>query len=328
MLAMILEERGKPLRQVDTPSARPGAGQVEISIRACAVCRTDLHIVDGELAAAPLPIMPGHQIVGEVSALGEGAGRFQIGDRVGIPWLGWTCGTCRFCNSGRENLCASARFTGYDLPGGFAESTIADERFCLPLPGNYTDVEVAPLLCGGLIGFRAYRMAGDAQRIGFFGFGSAAHILLQIAAAEGRSIFAFTRAGDAQSQRLAMSLGASWSGASEDTPWEALDAAIIFAPVGALVPRALALLAPGGIVICAGIHMSDIPQFPYSLLWQERSVRSVANLTREDGRLFFERLKSTALRPRVTTFPLSQANAALDLLRAGKIEGSAVLKIL
>ncbi|HVT03155.1 MAG TPA: zinc-dependent alcohol dehydrogenase family protein [Thermoanaerobaculia bacterium] len=325
MLAMILEERKSPLRAVDIPRREPGPGQIEIEVRACAVCRTDLHIVDGELAGAPLPITPGHQIVGRVSALGTGAHEHRIGYRVGVPWLGWTCGVCRYCTSGRENLCAQARFTGYEIPGGYAEYTVADERFCLPLPDSYSDIDAAPLLCGGLIGFRAWQMAGEAQTIGFYGFGSAAHILLQIARADGRSVFAFTRAGDRASQELAMSLGASWAGASDETPPEPLEAAIIFAPVGALVPQALGSLAPGGSVICAGIHMSDIPRFPYSLLWKERSVRSVANLTRQDGHLFFERLRTISIRPHVTTFPLREANNALRKLRDGEIEGSAVL---
>ena len=313
MRAMVLAGRGAlQLREVPVP--RPAAGQVLLRVRACGVCRTDLHVVDGELPQPKPEVVPGHEIVGEVD-----------GRRVGVPWLGWTCGVCAFCKSGRENLCALARFTGYQLDGGYAEYAVADERYCFALPERYGDAEAAPLLCAGLIGHRALRMAGDARRLGLFGFGAAAHLIAQVAVLEGREVYAFTRAGDAQAQQFARELGARWAGSSLETPPELLDAAIIFAPVGALVPAALKAVDKGGVVICAGIHMSDIPSFPYQLLWGERVVRSVANLTRRDGEEFLALAARLPLRTRVQKFPLEQANEALTALREGRITGAAVL---
>jgi propanol-preferring alcohol dehydrogenase len=313
MRAMVLSGRGAlQLREVPVP--RPAAGQVLVRVRACGVCRTDLHVVDGELPHPKPEVVPGHEIVGEVD-----------GRRVGVPWLGWTCGVCAFCKSGRENLCALARFTGYHLDGGYAEYAVADERYCFALPERYGDAEAAPLLCAGLIGHRALRMAGDARRIGFYGFGAAAHLIAQVAVLEGREVYAFTRAGDAQAQQFARDLGARWAGSSLEAPPELLDAAIIFAPVGALVPAALKAVDKGGVVVCAGIHMSDIPSFPYQLLWGERVVRSVANLTRRDGEEFLALAARSPLRTRVQEFPLEQANEALAALREGRITGAAVL---
>lgn len=324
---MLLEAPGQPLRLAELPVPKPNPEQVLIRIRACAVCRTDLHIVDGELTHPKLPLVPGHQIVGTVEALGEQVDKFQVGDRVGVPWLGHTCNHCRYCLSGRENLCDYPLFTGYNLDGGYAEYTVADANFCFPIPPGYPDLQAAPLLCGGLIGYRAYRMTGDAQKIGFYGFGSAAHILIQLASYQGRQVYAFTRAGDIEGQDFARKLGAHWAGNSDELPPEPLDAAIIFAPVGKLVPAALRAVAKGGVVVCAGIHMSDIPSFPYSILWEERVLRSVANLTRQDGEEFLELAPKVPIRTEVNPFPLSQANEALEALRRGKIEGSAVLVV-
>jgi len=313
MRAMVLAGRGAlQLREVPVP--RPAAGQVLLRVRACGVCRTDLHVVDGELPQPKPEVVPGHEIVGEVD-----------GRRVGVPWLGWTCGVCAFCKSGRENLCALARFTGYQLDGGYAEYAVADERYCFALPERYGDAEAAPLLCAGLIGHRALRMAGDARRLGLYGFGAAAHLIAQVAVLEGREVYAFTRAGDALAQRFARDLGARWAGSSLEAPPELLDAAIIFAPVGALVPAALKAVDKGGVVVCAGIHMSDIPSFPYQLLWGERVVRSVANLTRRDGEAFLALAARAPLRTRVQEFRLEQANEALAALREGRITGAAVL---
>ncbi len=318
---MVLHSPGQPLQETDLPRPRAGAGQVLVGISACAVCRTDLHVVDGELPNPKLPLIPGHEIVGRVLEAGAGADRFQPGDRVGIPWLGWTCGECRYCRAGRENLCDRARFTGYTLDGGYAEFTLADPRFCFPLPDGYSDAQAAPLLCAGLIGYRSFVKAGEAPRLGLYGFGAAAHIVAQLAQHQGRRVFAFTRPGDVAAQQFAKSLGAVWAGDSNASPPEELDAAIIFAPAGELVPRALKAVAKGGVVVCGGIHMSDIPAFPYELLWQERTVCSVANLTRRDGAEFL------ALAPRVPvrTFPLADANEALAQLRTGRLKGAAVL---
>ncbi|MFB2770723.1 zinc-dependent alcohol dehydrogenase family protein [Pelatocladus sp. BLCC-F211] len=328
MRAMLLEAPRQPLRLVDLPVPKPNPEQVLIRVHACAVCRTDLHIVDGELTHPKLPLIPGHQIVGIVEAVGERVEKFQLGDRVGVPWLGYTCGHCRYCVSGRENLCDYAQFTGYNLDGGYAEYTVADNRFCFFIPEGYPDLQAAPLLCGGLIGYRAYRMAGDAvEKLGFYGFGSAAHILNQLARYHGRQVFAFTRAGDTQGQEFARQLGAVWTGGSDELPPEPLDAAIIFAPVGKLVPAALRAIAKGGVVVCAGIHMSEIPAFPYEILWEERVLRSVANLTRQDGEEFLALAPQVPIRTEVNLFDLSEANEALDALRSGKIEGSAVLVV-
>jgi len=325
MKAMLLDVPGRPLRAADVPDPVPGPGQVLLSVSACAVCRTDLHVLDGDLAKPKLPLVLGHEIVGDVEAVGDGASRFAPGDRVGVPWLGSTCGRCRFCASGRENLCDEARFTGYDLDGGFAERAVADERFCFPVPASFSDVEAAPLLCAGLIGYRTLRMAGDPRSVGIWGFGAAAHLVAQVARLEGREIFAFTRPGDAASQEFARSLGAVWAGASDELPPGPLDAALVFAPVGALVPAALRSVLKGGVVVCGGIHMSDIPSFPYELLWGERVLRSVANLTRKDGEEFLDLAARARLKSRVRAYPLGEANEALADLRAGRIEGAAVL---
>ena len=324
---MVMERAGEPLRLLRVPDPVPGPGQVLISVRACGVCRTDLHILDGELAEPALPLVPGHQIAGVVAGTGEGAGRFSPGDRVGVPWLGWTDGECRYCRAGRENLCDNARFTGYDLDGGYAELAVADERFCLPLPEGYTDERAAPLLCAGLIGYRALRLVGDAERIGFYGFGASAHILCQIAVDQGRRVFAFTREGDAETQEFARGLGAEWAGSSEEQPPEELDGAIVFAAVGALMPTALRASAKGARVISAGIHMSEIPSFPYELLWEERALGSVANLTREDGEEFIELVSRVPVRTETNAYPLEEANSALEDLRAGRFRGAAVLTI-
>ncbi len=309
--------------EVEAP--QPGAGQVLIRVSACAVCRTDLHIVDGELDNPKPALIPGHQIVGVVTQIGAGVEQFAIGDRVGVPWLGWTDGTCRFCLSGRENLCDEARFTGYDIDGGYAELTVADARFCFPLPDTYSDVAVAPLLCAGLIGSRALRLAGDATALGIYGFGAAAHIITQVARAQGRDVYAFTRPGDTSSQDFARELGAVWAGGSDTEPPAKLGAAVIFAPVGALVPAALRAVDKGGTVVCAGIHMSDIPGFPYRDLWEERSIRSVANLTRADAVEFLALAPRVPVETRTVEYPLERANEALDDLRTGRIEGAAVL---
>ncbi|MDH4038473.1 MAG: zinc-dependent alcohol dehydrogenase family protein [Candidatus Krumholzibacteria bacterium] len=331
MKAMVLEKAGAPLREAHLPRPVPTRNDVLIEVHACAVCRTDLHVVDGELPDPELPLIPGHEIVGTVIEAGHRADHLQKGMRVGIPWLGWTCGDCGFCRSGAENLCESARFTGYTLNGGYAEYAVADARYCFPLPAAYDHVHAAPLLCAGLIGHRAYRIAterpfaGEAARIGLYGFGAAAHLVAQIAVADGRSVFAFTRRIDDGVEAYVRGLGAAWVGTSSEMPPEPLDAAIIFAPVGSLVPTALRATRPGGAVVCAGIHMSDIPSFPYELLWRERTLRSVANLTRTDAEDFLARAARTPLRVHVTTYPLLQANAALDDLRGGRVRGAAVL---
>jgi propanol-preferring alcohol dehydrogenase len=321
---MVLEEARSPLVAADVAEPQPEPGQVVVEVRACGVCRTDLHIVDGELTEPKLPLVCGHQIVGEIVAAGDGAERFELGDRVGVPWLAWTDNECRYCRSGRENLCLHGRFTGYDVDGGYAERAVADERYCLALPEGPTDLELAPLLCAGLIGYRALRMCGDAERLGLYGFGASAHIICQVAAHQGRRVFAITRPGDAEKQEFARSLGAEWAGGSDELA-EQLDAAIIFAPAGELVTVALRALAPGGSVVCAGIHMSDIPSFPYADLWQERQIRSVANLTRHDGEEFIELAPRVPVRTQVTEYRLEAANDALDDLRSGRLVGSAVL---
>ena len=324
---MVLNEPGAPLASVELPLPEPAHDRLRIRVQACGVCRTDLHIVDGELTNPKLPLVLGHQIVGAVDALGAGVDDFREGELVGVPWLGWTCGECPLCRSGRENLCDRARFTGYDVDGGYAELAVADSRFCFRIPEAYPPLQAAPLLCAGLIGYRALRMTGDAERLGLYGFGASAHVLIQVARWQGRRAFAFTRWGDDAGQAFARSLGAEWAGASEDSPPEQLDAAIIFAPVGGLVPAALRAVAKGGVVVCAGIHMSDIPSFPYELLWEERSIRSVANLTRRDGEEFLELAPRVPVHTHVEQYPLAAANDALDHLRAGTIEGAAVLSI-
>jgi alcohol dehydrogenase, propanol-preferring len=321
---MVLDSPGTPLRAAELPAPEPGPGQVLVAVDACGVCRTDLHVVDGELPDPKLPLVPGHQVVGRVL---EPGARLAAGDRVGIPWLGWTCGECRYCLSGRENLCDRARFTGYQLDGGYAELVKADERFCFPVPEEYDDLQAAPLLCAGLIGYRSLRLAGDPERLGLYGFGASAHIVAQVARDEGRRVFAFTRAGDAETQAFARSLGVEWAGDASQSPPEELDAAIIFAPVGELVPAALAAVAKGGPVVCAGIHMSDIPSFPYELLWGERVVRSVANLTRRDGEELLALAPRVPIRTEVEAFPLEQANEALGRLRSGGVLGAAVLAV-
>ena len=327
MLAMQLPAAGQKLVAVDLPIPAPGPGEVLLKVRACGVCRTDLHIVDGDLPLMRAPLIPGHEIVGEVVANGGGAERFSIGARVGVPWLGGTCGRCRYCVDARENLCEQAVFTGYHRDGGYAEYGVADERYCFALPDRYDDLHAAPLLCAGLIGYRAYAMADShaGDRIGFYGFGAAAHIIAQVAVAQGRSVYAFTRPGDLRSQQFAHELGAAWAGDSTMEPPEQLDAALLFAPVGALIPLALRAVRKGGVVVCAGIHMSDIPTFPYSLLWEERVVRSVANLTRADGEAFFTLAAQHPIQTHTTPFRLRAANDALDALRAGAFDGAAVL---
>ena len=327
MRAMVLESQPGELVLLDVPSPEPDSGQVLIRVSSCGVCRTDLHIVDGELAKPRLPLIPGHQIVGVVEAAGSGADRFAAGERVGVPWLGWTDGECRFCRDGRENLCENARFTGYDIDGGYAEYAVADQRFCFPLPEAIDDIHVAPLLCAGMIGYRALSIAGEGERLGLYGFGSSAHILCQIAAAEGRRVFAFTKPGDADGQKFARSLGAEWAGGSDESPPEPLDAAIVFAPVGSLMVDALKASERGARIVSAGIHMSDIPSFPYELLWQERSLHSVANLTRADGTALLELAARHGVEPLVEVLPLEQANAALDGIRSGASEGSTVLTV-
>lgn len=324
MKAMVLERPGQPLVLVERPDPAPGEGQVLLRVRACAVCRTDLHVVDGELPDIPLPIVPGHEIVGEVIASGPGAD-WKPGQRLGVPWLGHTCGHCGYCTSARENLCDEARFTGYQLDGGFADRVLADHRFCFPVDRSYSDVEAAPLLCAGLIGYRSLVMAGEAGDLGIYGFGAAAHIVTQVALWQGRRVFAFTRPGDSAAQAFARELGVDWAGDSDEPPPRPLDAAIIFAPVGALVPTALAAVRKGGVVVCGGIHMSDVPSFPYSLLWGERVLRSVANLTRRDAEEFLALAPRVPVRTRTVTYPLERANDALDDLRAGRLSGAAVL---
>jgi propanol-preferring alcohol dehydrogenase len=328
MRAMIFEEVGEPLRAVERPIPEPGPGQLLVRVQACGVCRTDLHLLDGEVEIAAPPRVLGHQIVGTVVAHGQAsASRERAGEgrRVGVPWLGWTDGDCRYCRSERENLCTNARFTGCDIDGGYAEYAVADERYCFAIPPSYTSVQAAPLLCAGLIGYRALQMCGDAKRLGFYGFGDAAHILIQICGWQGREVYAFTRPGDDVAQDFARELGAVWAGSSEEPPPEELDAAIIFAPVGALVPLALRALAPGGTVVCGGIHMSEIPAFPYELLWHERAVRSVANLTRRDGEQLLALAPRAGVKTYVTPYPLENANEALADLRAGRFTGAAVL---
>ena len=327
MRAMILDVPGEPLRVAEVASPEPGEGQVLLRVHCCAVCRTDLHVVDGELPDPRLPLIPGHQIVGTVERIGEHTDGFTVGERVGVPWLGWTDGECRYCLSGRENLCENARFTGYQIDGGYAEYALAEGRFCFSIPESYPDLQAAPLLCAGLIGHRSLRFAGDAERLGLYGFGASAHIVAQVAAHEGRRVFAFTRPGDGEAQEFARELGAEWAGSSEEAPPEELDAAIIFAPVGALVPAALRVVARGGTVVCAGIHMSDIPSFSYDLLWEERSVRSVANLTRQDGLDFLALAPEVPVRTEVMPFPLEAANEALEALRGGRVRGAAVLVV-
>ena len=325
MKAMVWDGPGKALVERELPTPEPGEGELLIRVRACGVCRTDLHVVDGELPRPKLPLIPGHEVVGTIVRPGPGANRFSAGERVGIPWLGKTCGRCRFCRSGRENLCEDPEFTGYTRDGGYAEYLVADERFAFPLPEGYADGEAAPLLCAGLIGYRSYRKAEAAEKLGFYGFGAAAHLLVQLAVAQGKSVYAFTRPGDAAAQALARDLGAVWTGASTESPPELLDAAILFAPVGELIPAALRTVDRGGKVICAGIHMSDIPGFPYRLLWEEREIASVANLTRQDGEEFFSLAERLRFRTHIHSYPLSQANEALRALREGRIAGAAVL---
>jgi propanol-preferring alcohol dehydrogenase len=324
--AAILNSPGSPLRLADVPAPEPEAEQVLIRVRACGVCRTDLHVVDGELRDPKLPLIPGHQIVGEVVETGERVERFAPGDRVGVPWLGWTCDRCHYCLSGRENLCDYAQFTGYQIDGGYAEYAVADHRFCFPI-SDVSDLQAAPLLCAGLIGYRSLKMAGDTERLGLYGFGAAAHIVIQVARHQGREVFAFTRDGDEEAQNFAREMGALWAGGSSQPPPEELDAAIIFAPIGALVPVALGAVAKGGVVVCGGIHMSDIPSFPYEVLWGERIVRSVANLTRRDGEEFLALAPQIPVRTRVAPFPLVEANEALDSLREGRLSGAAVVVI-
>jgi propanol-preferring alcohol dehydrogenase len=327
MKAMLLEQQKRPLREADHPDPSPGPGQVLLRVRTCGVCRTDLHVVDGDLTAPKLPLVPGHQIVGILEALGEGVSGFGIGDRVGVPWLGGSCGHCSYCLSGRENLCEHALYTGYQIDGGFAERCVAGERFCFPIPEGYPDLQAAPLLCAGLIGYRSLRMTGDARKLGFYGFGAAAHILIQIARHQGREVYASTRPGDEEAQQFARQLGAVWAGGSDETPPEPLDAAIIFAPVGDLVPTALRAVARGGTVVCAGIHMSDIQSFPYSILWEERVLRSVANLTRQDGEEFMALAPKVPVRTEVHAYALANANDALEDLRRGRFTGAAVVVV-
>jgi propanol-preferring alcohol dehydrogenase len=325
MRAMLFEKVGEPLRLADVETPTAGPGQVQVKVLACGVCRTDLHVVDGDLAEPKLPLILGHEIVGEVSALGEGVTGFELGQRVGIPWLGWTCGECEHCRAGRENLCERARFTGYTIDGGYAEHAVADARYTFPLPGDTDDAHSAPLLCAGLIGYRSWRMAGEAERIGIYGFGAAAHIIAQVARHEGQRIFAFVRPGDEAAAAFAKSLGAEWAGPSDGPAPEPLDAAIIFAPVGSLVPAALRAIRPGGTVVCAGIHMSDIPSFPYDILWRERKILSVANLERRDGDEFLKLAPIAGVETTVETHRLEDANEALARLRDGRLSGAAVL---
>jgi propanol-preferring alcohol dehydrogenase len=325
MKAMVLDRPGLSLELWDLPQPEPGPGQVLVEVAACGVCRTDLHVVDGELTQPKLPIIPGHEIVGRVAALGAGVGRFRQGDRVGIPWLGHTCGNCPYCRSGHENLCDAPGFTGYQIDGGYAEYTVADADYCFPMPGNFGDVEAAPLLCAGLIGYRSLVMAGDGRHLGIYGFGAAAHIIAQVAVHQGRTVYAFTRPGDTDAQAFALQLGCAWAGDSDTAAPVELDTAIIFAPVGALLPQALARVRKGGTVVLGGIYMSDIPQMPYALLWGERVVRSVANLTRADAEAFLALAASTPIRTHVVPFALSAANEALAQLRSGRLTGAAVL---
>ena len=325
MRAMVLDKPRQPLQLRNVPKPKPARGQLLVRVATCAVCRTDLHVVDGELPDPKLPLILGHQIVGHVEEIGDGVNGFSAGDRIGIPWLGWTCGECVYCRSNRENLCDRARFTGYTIDGGYAEFTVADARFCFHLPDSYNDVDAAPLLCAGLIGYRSYRKTDDAHRLGLYGFGNSARLIAQIAVHQGRELYAFTRPGDKTNQESARELGAVWAGGSDEMPPEKLDAAIIFASVGALVPAALRALAKGGVVVCGGIHMSDIPSFPYVDLWGERSICSVANLTRRDGEEFLEIAPRVPVKTETETFPLEQANIALEKFRSGKLGAAAVL---
>jgi propanol-preferring alcohol dehydrogenase len=325
MRAMLFTKVGVPLRATELPMPVPGPQQLLIQVRACAVCRTDLHVVDGELTHPKLPLIPGHEIVGTVIKLGNGVRQFKVGDRVGVPWLGWTCGECSFCHNGQENLCDQAKFTGYTLDGGYAEAAVADQRFCFSIADSYSDAEAAPLLCAGLIGYRSLVKAGNGKRLGIFGFGAAAHIVAQVAKYQQREIYAFTRPGDEEAKNFALDLGAIWAGGSDELPPVRLDTAIIFAPAGELVPQALRAVGKGGTVVCGGIHMSDIPSFPYAILWEERSVCSVANLTRRDGAEFMALAPKVPVHTEVETFPLEEANEALNRLRTGKIRGAAVL---
>jgi alcohol dehydrogenase, propanol-preferring len=327
MRAMVLERAKQLLQLREVPKPQPAKGQLLVRVATCAVCRTDLHVVDGELPDPKLPLIPGHQIVGRIEEIGDDVEGFSIGDCVGIPWLGWTDGECAYCRSNRENLCDRARFTGYTIDGGYAEFTVADSRFCFRLPGQYNDIEIAPLLCAGLIGYRSYRKTGNARRLGIYGFGNAAHLIAQIALYEGRDLFVFTRPGDKTTQQAAKKLGAKWAGGSDEMPPEKLDAAIVFASVGPLVPAALRALAKGGVIVCGGIHMSDIPSFPYADLWGERMITSVANLTRRDGEEFLELAPRVPVKTKTQTFPLEEANAALEKFRAGKLAATAVLRI-
>jgi propanol-preferring alcohol dehydrogenase len=327
MRAMVLEAPRSPLRHLEIPCPAPGSGELLVQVAACGVCRTELHVVDGELPDPKLPLVPGHQVVGRVVADGRATERFAPGDRVGVPWIGWTCSECRHCRNGRENLCSGARYLGYQRDGGYAEYAVADERYCFRVPEQYPDAQAAPLLCAGMIGYRSLQMAGDAEIIGMYGFGGAAHIVAQIARHEGRRIFAFTRPGDVASRQTAFRLGAEWVGGTYDAPPEELDAALVFAPVGEIVPQALRRLARGGVVVCGGIHMSDIPQMPYELLWGERAIRSVANLTRADGERFMALAAEIPIQTEVTSYPLELANGALEHLRAGGFRGSLVLTI-
>ncbi len=322
---MVLDAARTPLRLASIPVPVPGPGQLLIRVHTCAVCRTDLHVVDADLQQPKLPLIPGHEIVGTVAALGPGVDRFAVGDRLGVPWLGWTCGVCEFCRSGRENLCPRARFTGYQIDGGYAEYTVADQRFCFAIPQTFSDLEAAPLLCAGLIGYRSLRMTGDARRLGLYGFGAAAHIIAQVARWQGREVFAFTSPGDAEAQSFARGLGAQWAGGSDQPPPEPLDAAIIFAPVGPLVPAALCATRPGSTVVCAGIHMSSIPGFNYDILWGERVLRSVANLTRRDGEEFLALAPMVPVKTRPFPYKMDNVNQALNDLRAGRLQGAAVL---
>lgn len=327
MHAMVLRRKAAGrVEAAELPLPEPGPGQIRVKVHACGVCRTDLHVVDGELPDPKLPIVPGHEIVGRVDALGAGVEAFALGQRVGVPWLGFSCGACDYCTSGRENLCGAARYTGYQIDGGYADYCLADARYAFAQPAGYSDSEAAPLLCAGLIGHRAYRMAGDARRLGVYGFGAAAHIMIQVALWEGREVYAFTRPGDTQAQAFARELGAVWAGASGEAPPEPLDAAILFAPVGALVPEALKQTARGGTVVCAGIHMSDVPGFPYRILWEERVVRSVANLTRRDAEEFLALAPKVPVKTHTRDYPLAEANRALDDLRQGRLQGAAVLR--
>jgi propanol-preferring alcohol dehydrogenase len=325
MRAMVMDSAGRPLRRIALAVPTPGPDQVLIRVHACAVCRTDLHVIDGDLTEPKLPLIPGHEIVGTVAALGQGVDRLAVGDRVGVPWLGWTCGQWAFCRSGRENLCAQARFTGYQIDGGYGEFAVADQRYCFHIPPGYSDIEAAPLLCAGLIGYRSLRMAGEGRRLGLYGFGAAAHIIAQVARWQGREVHAFTSPGDTDAQTFARELGAVWAGGSDQAPPVLLDAAIIFAPVGPLVPAALRAVERGGTIVCAGIHMSPIPGFPYDILWGERVVRSVANLTRRDGEEFLDLAPKVPVKTRPLPYALEQANRALDDLRAGRLQGAAVL---